>query len=398
MRAESITLTDQQRFAVEAVYYLVLIATVFRDTLNLGSYIAGLTSLAGLGTLAVFLFDGVPIPRAFKFILLINLFANLSLVLGQGEAPLIGDGLSNLLHWGSHTLLVLYLCRDPKVETRILLVTAAAIIAAVQIGGGAYSNSTNYDRLHLDEVGGTFANPNQLAYMSSVFSVALLFRSLRARLVYKILFWVFAVLLAIVVIRTLSRGGALTFSFGICCFILAVLFTEGKKHAGLVVFIVVTVIAGVVIYSEYGEQLRSIGVRAQDTSYEVRTAVYSSELLADLWGSILAGYGPQGAFVSGAGIKAHNAFIYTHMAFGGIAAYILTYWILSLGWRIKSLCFSNTVGADMKLFGVAMFGMMLGCLLLTNSGYLLLSSIYAMGICQSLGLRSHSTRLAAQRQ
>jgi hypothetical protein len=125
--------------------------------------------------------------------------------------------------------------------------------------------------------------------------------------------------------------------------------------------------------------------------------VFSSELLADLWGSILAGYGPQGAFVSGVGIKAHNSFIYTHMAFGGIAAYILTYWILSLGWRTKNLCISNIVDADKKLFGVAMFGMVLGCLLLTNSGYLLLSSIYAMGVCQSLGLTLRSRRLAVQR-
>jgi hypothetical protein len=399
VRAESITLTERQRFAVEAVYYVVLIVTVFRHLMGLSEHGAALTALAGLGTLVVYLFDGVPIPRAFKFILAINVFANLSLVLGQGETPLIGDGLSNLLHWGSFTLLVLYLCRDPKVETRMLLVTAAVIIAAVQIGGGAYSASTRYDRLYLEEVGGTFANSNQLAYMAGVFSVAMLFRSLRASLVYKVLFWTFAVLLAIIVIRTVSRGGALTFSFGICCFILAVFLTEGKRYAGLVAFIVVTIVASVLIlHGGYDEQLSSLGDRAQENSYEARAHVFSSELLAELWGSILSGYGPQGAFVSGVGIKAHNAFIYTHMAFGGIAAYILTYWILSLGWRIKNLLFSNIVDVDKKLFGVAMFGMVLGCLLLTNSGYLLLSTIYATGICQSLGLRSHYSQLAAQRQ
>jgi len=399
VRAENINLADRQWFVVEGVYYVVLIATVFKNPLGLGGYTGALITLAGLGTLAVYFFDGLPIPRAFKFILAINVFANMSLVLGQGETPIVGEGLANLVHWGAYTLILTYLCRSPKVETRMLLVTAAVMIVAVQIGGGAYSGSTRYDRLYLEEVGGHFDNSNQLAYMAGVLSIAMLFRSLRASLVYKMLFWIFAVLLAIIVIRTISRGGAVAFSFGIGCFILAILFTEGKRYAGMVAFIVITIVAGVLILSGgYDEQLSSIGVRAQENSYEVRIAIYTFELLADLWGSVLAGYGPQGAFVSGVGIKAHNAFVYTHMAFGGIAAYILIYWIFSLGWRIKNLLFSNIVDVDKKLFGVAMFGMMLGCLLLTNSGYLLLSSIYAMGVCQALGLRSRSPRLAAQRR
>lgn len=370
------------RKIVELVFYLTLLITVFRLQLGISGKVliaGGTVAAAGLFTFIVYVVQRETLPRSFYFIVAINVAANLSQMIGQGELLFIGSGLPKLLHWCSITLMMCYLVRNHAAEKRMLVFLSVVIFLAAIIGG---IEKIHYDttRLALEAVGGAFRNPNQLAYLSGLFSIALLFSSLRSSNTVRILLWTLAFVLFVVLLQTLSRGGMAVFLCGLACLLIAALLTRGKRITGFTLLITV-LIGGSLIGSHYTQQFDQLSQRIHEESYSARLGIYQEDLFGDLSKTILLGTGPESAITS-QGLTAHNSFIYTHMAFGGPSGYILLVWLLYLGWSVTKVFFSRNIPLDIRMMLIALFGIMLGSNIFSNQGYVFLSSIYAVAVIE----------------
>jgi hypothetical protein len=82
------------------------------------------------------------------------------------------------------------------------------------------------------------------------------------------------------------------------------------------------------------------------------------------------------------GIAPHNTFLYVHLAYGGMCAYIYLAWLLLLSTRIFRMMLGHELPMDTKLLVVAMFGMGLGAQLLSNQGYVFLASMYGIAVVE----------------
>ncbi len=383
--------------AIEALYYVALVVVCFPQYVGIAgkAFVAGGALLfIGVTTFALMLRAQVRFPKAFYYIVFINVFANLSQVVANGQLPIIGSGLPELVHWGTFALLFFMLTQERATEERVLLVTGAFVFIAASIGG---VETVHYgrERLSLENVGGLFANSNQLAYTAGLFSVASLFASLRSTLVRRVLFWVIAAALATVMIRTLSRGGIAAFSAGSLAIFWAMLFTRGRRAAGIFALLIVLIGGGFLVVNQYSEQVGNVAQRIEEGSARDRLGVYTADLLGDLGSSLILGRGPERALTS-QGVSAHNSFIYTHMVFGGPAGIALLVWVIALSIGLLRYLWMSNVPLDRRLAVATLFGMAFVSLMFSNKGYLLLSSIYAMvKVDFVLGLRKKRQRRPA---
>jgi hypothetical protein len=86
--------------------------------------------------------------------------------------------------------------------------------------------------------------------------------------------------------------------------------------------------------------------------------------------------------VTGAGITAHNSFIYTHMAYGGLAGWLYVLWMLWMARGIARMFRAQNLPVDVKLMIAALFGMAIVGHMFSNMGYIFYSSVYATAMAE----------------
>lgn len=369
------------RLLVELSFYLLIVVELFPAQLGLSGikFLAG-GVVAGGGLLCFFAYHAgrEQLPKSLYFILAMNVMANLSLVVGHGEAPILGDGLTELFHWITYALMISYLVRNRMAEKRLLVFMAATILLSVYFGG-VEKMHFGRPRLELQGVGGNFKNANDLAYYSGLVAIALLFRSVKSGMLFRILLCLLAFGLILVCARTVSRGGLLALTFGITLFMTTIVVIEDKFKSFLTVTTFLLVIAG--LFAVFSAPVLLLLERIGETSYGRRVGVYLISPLEDMLNTLVLGMGQSGA-VTGAGISAHNSFMHTHIAYGGLVAYIYVAWMIWLGCGVWKCWFDSQSPREVKVFVLAIFTMMVISHIFSNRGYLFLSSIYVAAMIE----------------
>ena len=365
------------RIMVEAIFYFVLTISTFIEQIGVSKIdnLAGaIVTAAGLFTFIVILIQREKLSASFLFMLAIVIAGNFSQVFGNGETPIVGEGLPPLLHGATLTLIFCYLVRNQAAEKRVIFIVCAVIIVTTVLFGEFI-----FGRLSLENVGGTFSNANDLAYSSGLFGVALLFRSLHSDRKIKILFWTISLVLIFICLRTVSRGGILALGCGLWLFFLTMFI--GRQKARNIFFLTTTGIIVACFFSGVvTERMTSIAKRMEETeSFKKRAAVFKEDPLGDMRKTLIFGKGPEMAETS-AGVTAHNTFLHTHITYGGPAAYIYLLWLLWMIRAIVRVVFNKNIKADIKFMVVAIFLVMFVSQMVSNNGYLFLSSCYVVGV------------------
>jgi O-antigen ligase len=393
------------RKLVELLFYLSVINASLQSVTGVNTipYLTGgVIAVSGAIALVVLLSQGQGLPLTIWFAIAINAAANASLVLGLHVIPLVAEGLPPLLQWLFTLTMMCYMVRDRNTERRVLFFMVVLVIATISTSGITHGPQRS-GRLALHDIGFLFANSNDLAHNASLLAVAVLFWSLRAAKILRPLLWVLALALTVIVVRTASRGGVLSMGCGLTLLVVAVLLGRGTRVAGIIMIGAVAVVIPFLAQ----ELLRPIGVLSArmtqtDQSSESRMAVHSLDTLRDLSRTILAGQGPTYSRLSALNIHAHNSYVYTHMTYGGPAGILYASWLAVLGLRIFRMLRVGEFPMDIRLFVLAMFGMSLAAQLLSNMGYVFLSSVYAAGVVekytQVYGRRQMHTRRLYARQ
>lgn len=386
---------------VECLFYLTFLNSVFVFTsgANMIPYLGGgAVSIAGLICFVVLLGEAKRLPFSFWCALAMNIGATLSQA-RFGQLPLIGEGLNALFLWMCQLLMFCYLVRNDATQKRVLFFVSVIMVVIVYMSG----TGGRAHRLHLEEysVGSSFGNANQLAYMCGLFSIALLFWSLRSAKMLRPVLWVLAAMLLFLVIRTVSRGGILTLGCGLAVLLTAIMLGRGVRLSGIIL-----VLVALVALSQFAHLAADYLDMFEDRlgQSSVRTKVYDYQTLVDLWDTVIFGAGHRYAIVGSAGIQAHNSFIYTHRAFGGITAWPMVFWLVVLAIRLSRMLIGRELLMDLRLQAVALFGMSLACLLLSNQGYMYTSTMLAMAIVEkytapytSRRIRHRAARIQTER-
>jgi len=364
------------RIAVELLLYFLLIVQVFPAQIGvtgIGFLAGALVAIGGLSCFFVYHSSREKLPATFYFVFIINVFANFSLVIGRGEPPILGDGLTDLFHWATMVLLFSYIIRNRAAEKRMLFAMALLIMVAVIVGG---TEEFHYGRprLELQDLGGTFRNANDLAYFSGLTAVCLLFMGLRSRSIVLLLANSAALVLMLICFKTVSRSGIISLGLGVILFV-ATTFIANKQFRKIgTVIIFIGVFIGVAVY--FSQPFLLFIERLGEHSYGSRVGVYQTAIFNDLADTFVTGMGQDGAVTRG-GISAHNTFLHTHIAYGGLAAYVYFIWMAWLGICVWNTCLCDKAPTDIRVFIAVIFIMMIISHVFTNRGYLLLPSIYA---------------------
>jgi hypothetical protein len=270
-----------------------------------------------------------------------------------------------------------YVAKDERALRRVLVFLWLIFMVAVMIGGVGRGDLA---RLELEGVAGNFANPNRIAYIGGVLMVSSLFWILRSSIAARPLIWAMAGSLFVVILMTVSRGGILAAGVGGMMFISAILLGRGVRLSGIVrVMVLVLGLSQVTfLFSDSVLTLQHrIVTEGTDTP---RTRVYSLDTLGDLKETLLIGWGTDKDDhwrKSAAGLEAHNTFLYMHMAFGGIAAWIFLVWQAVLGVRVLRMFFAPRLSVSRKFEILAMYLMVMVAQILSNLAFMYISSVYA---------------------
>lgn len=372
---------------IELMLYATIVNSLFPGLTGLQKirYMTGGTVMvAGFVSLLIILALREPLPRSVWFVVGFNIFANISQFVAHGETPITGGGLAALFHWLSFLIIICFLVQNSAAEKRVIAFFVLMIVCAV-VKGGLMTSVEQY-RLTLVGVAGAFNNANDLAHMAALFAIAALFWSLRSGKLIKPLIWLMAGALVIIMVRTISRGAALTFGCGCLVLMVTVMIGKGVRAPGiiLVIIAVITVLQfGYLLSREMGYiRQRYIGQGAADFSTKARLGVYSLDMLGELWETKLFGRGPHNPQTKTTGKSAHNTFLHTHLVFGGMTGWTYLLWLLYLGRRIFKMFRAKDLPLDIKMQVLALFGMSLGSQILSNQAQLFYSSIFATAIVE----------------
>ncbi len=368
------------RKTVELLLYVSVLNSTFIHVTG-GSAVPGLGGaavvLSGMTALVILLAQREPLPTSFWFGAVMYMAANLTEAFGVGQLPVISEGVRPMMFWLLYVVVYCYLARNTATQKRMLLFFSLMLIVVIRVSG----LTARDERLILEQTGAgsSFGNSNQLSYMLGLFSIALIFWSLRAKAAFKPFLWVLAGVLAYLMLKTGSRGGAVTYGCGLLVVVVTVLLGRGVRLSGA--FLVMVVLAAVSqAWFLLADPLEVLSRRAE--RHSIRQDVYRWELLDDFRETAIVGVGQARAYTSTAGIQAHNAFIYAHQAYGGIAAWTYLIWLIVLGVRVLRLLRDRAVPLDRRMQVVAMYGMSLGAQALSNHGYMFYSSLFALGLIE----------------
>lgn len=378
------------RKCVELFYYLSVVNSVFvyKTGAAMLPYFGGaLVVMAGAVCLTIMLAQRERIPLTVWCAVLINVFATLSQGI-RGEIPIIGEGLNQLFLWACQSLVICYLVRNPGTQKRLLLFFAIVLVFCVYFSGELQGGSSGR-RLRLERygVGSSFGNANDLAYMVGTFAVAVLFWSLRSIRSVRPLLWALALVLLVITVRTVSRGAITAVCCGLAMLAVAIMLARGARIGGIVM-----VVFGIILLSQLSfllaDPMEFLKARMKgDGSSRVRLAVYNEATLEQLAETYLFGQGIAGTKSVVTGVTPHNTYLYTQFAYGGLAAVSYLAWMLAMAIRTTRVCFRSELRMDLRLEVVALFGMTLMSHLLSNQGFVFLSSMYAVGLIEKYAVR-----------
>lgn len=374
---------DIGRFIVEVMLYLSIICRAFAEPLGILRFqgLSGaIITLSGMTCLMIMMMKRQKLPVSVYFAFAINVTANISQVLAVGQPPIFGDFLRALLFWMYHLLMMCYIVRNNKASYRAAFVLGLmAIIAVVTSGEITITGtvSTRVERLELQGLGSMFANANDLAYLVAILSIVLLFFSLRCSKVFKIFFWLLALILAVILFKTISRGATFFYVISIFTFLLATVLGRGGK---LSLFLII--LLALFAMSRFAYQTTEL-------KEAYRTRVYRHSERMDTWkampydikNTLIFGRGPSRArTLHGTGVSPHNTFFWLHLAYGGICAWVYLWWIGLLCLRGRRMLFSRELAFRQKLEVVGIFSMAMGCQILANFGPSNYAVVFAMAI------------------
>ncbi|MHC4443327.1 MAG: hypothetical protein ACYTBZ_02625 [Planctomycetota bacterium] len=338
----------------------------------------GIVLLSGIICLLIMLTQRERIHTSVWFALIMNIGATLSQTLGHGETPIIGAGLNHFILWLSNLIMFCYLIQNDATRKRILIVFSVLIILATTVGGFEEQKG---GRLRIEEgTASSFRNPCSLAYMTALFSISFLFWSLRSTKTIRPILWFMAVMLIIILFRTVTRGGIAAFACGLAVFVSAIMLGRGARISGIVTVAVLLVASSQLLFLVAG-QIQYLQERFKTAGQSERLDVYSLETLQEMWETKLFGRGPETRLQS-AGFSAHNSFIYTHTCYGGITSLPYLIWQIVLMIRLARMMLSRDLPMVTKMHVLAVFGIALADQLMSNSGYMDFCTLYAFAITE----------------
>lgn len=371
------------RKVVEIFVYIPVLVSAFLEVWGLqqikffGGGVSFFTTVLTIGV--VFLSGKLP-PLSVVFGIIICIAANLSQSLGNGQMPITGQGLPMLLFHIGTLLGMWYVSLNRAAERRMILFFVCLMIYLAFAGGQYMRGHASVERLELEGVGGLMANANSIAYMTGVFGIAMLFRSLREPAALKPIMWVLAIVMFILLMRTVSRTGLVLFAVGFMAFMVVALGGRGVRVSGLIFLCIVVLFLSQFAYL-IADQVLSYQKRVEvDT--EGRLGVFSIATINDMVSTLVFGRGPERAISSATGITPHNTFFYMHFAFGGITAWPYFAWLLILGIRVLRMLKANDFPLDIKAFVVSMYLMAVGGEGTNNINFTIYSSVYAWAIIE----------------
>jgi hypothetical protein len=315
------------------------------------------------------------IPFSIWIAILMNIPVNLTQYY-QGDTPILGPTAASYWQYVCFLAMFCYLVENETAAKRITLFFGVVIITVTFIGG--YEMSAG-ERIGLEEgVGGGFRNPNDLANMAALFSIACLFWSLKAKPYFRPVYWTVALALLGVLLQTVSRAGLLVFGYGLAMFILLIVSGKGQRLTGIVL-IVFGAIAALLFSAFLSHYFYLYSERAMADTH--RGSVYSLATLRELMEYPILGVG-SGTRLTGAGIQPHNTFIATFFYFGGIAALLYSTWLAVLIVRLRRAFFYRELPIFTRFFLVTFFGVTLAAQVFGNQVHLLLSCVFSTALLE----------------
>jgi len=332
--------------------------------------------ISGLLCLLIIFHSRETLPMSVWFFGGCCLAANMSVLIGQGEMPVIAPAVRNVVTGLFQLVMFCFVAQNRVAQKRMLVFFSLLMIVSVMTGGVVVGKGEGA-RLKLENIGGAFANANQLSRAVAVLAMALLFWSLRSNKSLRPILWTFAIALVYILLRTLSRGTALGFICAFSLFVFSILSGRGVRMGGAVFICISLVVLSQFTYL-FTDPLAGLMRRFGEES--IRTKVYSSEVLDDLWNTKFFGVGGEEAVIGGVGITAHNTFLYMHIAFGGITAWIYLFWVMALGVRTARLTFRRDYPLDIRMMVLALFGLFVAGSVFSNSGWAGPGALYAIAV------------------
>jgi hypothetical protein len=355
---------------IEMLVYISLAGRIFIRPLGIYN-ITGLSGAiilaSGIICFAVMIIKRERLPTSIFFIIGITLFANLTDVLKLGmlaKEPLFA---------ASFFLMLCYIFRSPNAAKRFCFFLAACVFYSVIMGGTYASEGYGHLRLQLDSniVATVFANSNNLAQVALVPAIALLFFSLRSRLFTKLLCWLSFIGLSAVALLTVSRQGVVLLGVGLFFYFTAAFMSRKNKIAPFAVLLLLLVTASL-FATQTTEITENYLYRFSLGSERINYWLSATEDMAD---TIINGYGTTKAYTAD-GYQPHNTFLWMHLAYGGICAYLYLAWLFWMGFKVLRLFFVKDIEANIKIETLAMFliyflGQAVNVFALSNYGFLL---------------------------
>lgn len=319
--------TNWGRIVVELLFYASIGSRVFAPQLGILQF----TGLSGAMILAsatvcllIMLSQHEKIPVSIYFALLINIFAVIT--------DLVWLGILNrdMIFWLSALLMACFIFRDEKAITRGLLFIGACVAGALTFNAVFEAETLGIKRLYLnkDGAGAMFANSNDLAQIACVTAVILLFQGISRPFVTKLIHYAAALGLAGVTLLTLSRQGVVILGAGFLLYFAALLFKRGRSLELIIIAIAIT---GFTLYNleNLAEIINGYTYRFSQPSGRTN---YWMTAPRDMQSSLLAGFSSINAY-SFDGSLPHSTFLWLHLAFGGVCAWIYALWVTYLGWQ-----------------------------------------------------------------
>jgi hypothetical protein len=364
---------------IEFLFYLVMTNTILisasgRNPVPFLS--GGLIALGGVLTLFIMLTQRERLPVVFWAGLVMVIGGSISDAASTGAMMFIGDNVRFLVLWTAASLMAFYLVQNEATMKRMVLFYCVITLTGVAMTGFSLTEARAKDRLGLENVlSGTLADPNSLSYMSGLLTVFMLFWSLRARKLLRPLLWVLAALLTLVLLRTVSRSGIVVLMAGLAVFVAAVMMGRGVRASGIVV-VLAGMVGAIVVLSVASSSLEYFESRMHEHS--IRQDVYRWETVEQLVETIAIGYGVKAR--TAVGIAAHNSFIQTHLAYGGITAYPYAAMLFIMWWRTAKFVRRKDLPLDSRFMVLAVMGMTFSFQMFSNYGYSYPESVFAMVI------------------
>jgi hypothetical protein len=344
------------RFLVEILLYVSVGMRVFARQLGIikFTYLSGtFILLCGIVCVAIILIKKEHFPKSVCFAITMTILALISDSRLIELDTIVSRGSRDLILWTSILLMACYVVRNNAAVIRFALFLSGCLFLSLFIGStlSDVGGGTDFQRLTIkkDTVGTMFANANAIAQIAYSAAIVLLFASLRCRNSLKIICWICAIALSAVLLLTLSRQGLIVLSVGILFYFLAALKSRGGK-IGLAIFVLIGIIATTICWQKIAVVKEGYEYRLKLPSERTE---YWKTALSDMQGTLFWGKGVPNARTI-RGIQPHNTFLWLHLAFGGICAWVYVCWVLWMVAKGWFLIRAHEISLQYKLEAVAM--------------------------------------------